>query len=168
MSSNTIRLALVLLVWGCDEQPQHGQLDRSFPAVDSAPSDSIRDGAAGDGSTPAEAGVVDRGAPLTDGPGVQDADTDAAKPATGPAEQYPYDPLHFAFRQKIPAGIADDPRSAAVVARPKTHVQDGLGSVRLVGSHGCGGIVQQPLVSQQPANPQLTDWHLFLEDPLAT
>lgn len=52
------------------------------------------------------------GASSADGRGLRDGSAVRRAP-----EQYPYDPTRFAFRQKIPSGIASDSRSAAIVAR---------------------------------------------------
>jgi hypothetical protein len=39
MNKNTVRLVLVLLLWipGCDEQPQHGQLDSGASPKEGGP-----------------------------------------------------------------------------------------------------------------------------------
>jgi hypothetical protein len=103
----------VVLLLSCDDTPTERPTDAAV-VVDvggvpeaSTGADAGRD-AAGPGS---ESGVT------PDTSAGKDAATDAAASPQGAPEQYPYDPLAFAFKQKIPAGIADDPRSAAVVAR---------------------------------------------------
>ncbi len=54
---------------------------------------------------------------------------DAGQPDSGPgvaltAAQQPYDPVKFAFNQKIPVGVGDDPRSTAVADRLDTLTAD--------------------------------------------
>jgi hypothetical protein len=108
-------LVLALGAWGCAERPGG-----------SGGRDALVEDVAADGPAAGRDGLPDGLAShFSDGPLAQAGDglsdglpskPDGVSPG-GAAEQYPYDPVKFAFRQKIPPGIASDPRSAAIVAR---------------------------------------------------
>lgn len=97
-------LIALALVTGCEETPARSDGPRA---------DGLADRGVGDGLA---ADAIPRDARAGEGPRADAPRADAAAPALAP-EQYPYDPVKFAFRQPIPGGIPDDPRSAAVVAR---------------------------------------------------